>query len=112
MQNLLDQINTDAPDAEHIVATQDYGSEAETETSGTFSIHIIPPHDTTADAPERAYRLDQIIPRGERPYLLNILDDIDNKKKYPSFVANRMHQLKSQVNCVRLFYIIFFVFVQ
>jgi A49-like RNA polymerase I associated factor len=97
MQNLFEQRNTEAPNSEHIGITQDDGSEAETETSGSLNFQIIPPHDPTADVPEQAYPLDQIIPRGERPYLLNILDDINNKKNYPSFVANRMHQLKSQV---------------
>ncbi|XP_078172941.1 DNA binding / DNA-directed RNA polymerase [Carex rostrata] len=96
MQNLYEQINNDTPDAEHIGVTQDYGSEAEIEAGGSSNFQIIPPHDPTADAPQRAYPLDQIIPWGERPYLMNILDDIDNKRKYPSFVANRMHQLESQ----------------
>ncbi|KAJ3697035.1 hypothetical protein LUZ61_000740 [Rhynchospora tenuis] len=95
MQNLMEQVNNDEPEPEHIGATQNYESEVETEAGGSLGFQIIPPHDLTADAPERAYPLDQIIPRGERPYLLNILDDVKNKNKYPSFVANRMHKLKS-----------------
>lgn len=120
MQNLYEQINNDTPDPEHIGVTQDYGSEAEIEAGGSSNFQIIPPHDPTADAPQRAYPLDQIIPWGERPYLMNILDDIDNKRKYPSFVANRMHQLESQVKFMVLcyhfilfsFFSLFFVFLQ
>ncbi|KAJ4814499.1 DNA-directed RNA polymerase I subunit rpa49 [Rhynchospora pubera] len=95
LQNLMEQMNNDEPQPEHISATQNYESEVENEAEGSLGFQIIPPHDLTADAPERAYPLNQIIPRGERPYLLNILDDLKNKKKYPSFVANRMHKLNS-----------------
>ncbi|CAL9752923.1 unnamed protein product [Musa acuminata subsp. burmannicoides] len=59
----------------------------------------IPPYDASADTPEKAYLLDEIIPKGERVHLLDILDDLHSgtdipSKSYPSFVFNRMHKLR------------------
>ncbi|XP_072991748.1 DNA-directed RNA polymerase I subunit rpa49 [Typha latifolia] len=58
----------------------------------------IPPYDPSADAPERVYLLDEIIPKGERIYLMDILEDWHSGedislKPYPSFVSNRIHKL-------------------
>lgn len=59
----------------------------------------IPPHNPSADTPERAYLIDEIIPKGERAYLLDILEalhsgvDLD-LKPYPSFVSNRLYKLR------------------
>lgn len=64
------------------------------------SIHRnIPPYDPNADTPEKVYCLDEIIPKGERAHLLDILEDLHSgidisTKCYPSFVYNRVHQLR------------------
>lgn len=59
----------------------------------------IPPHDLSANTPEKAYLLDEIIPKSERAYLLDILENLQNgedlaSKSYPSFVYNRIHKLR------------------
>ncbi|KAF9593280.1 hypothetical protein IFM89_021036, partial [Coptis chinensis] len=58
----------------------------------------IPPHDTIADTPERAYPLDQIILSAEWDHLLNILEHMQSGTKispdaYPSYVCNRIDKL-------------------
>ncbi|RWW27373.1 hypothetical protein GW17_00008198 [Ensete ventricosum] len=68
----------------------------------------IPPYDASADTPEKAYRLDEIIPKGERVHLLDILDDLHSgtdipSKSYPSFVFNRMHKLREIQKLLRMF---------
>lgn len=70
----------------------------------------IPPHDLSAVEPEKAYLLDDIILKGERDYLFDILELFDSgigenstfweENYYPSFVVNRIHNLKEiQVCC-------------
>lgn len=72
-------------------------------------VHNIPPHDLTADKPEHAYLLDEIIPKSEHPYLYDILDILrsgvaDNSSSYwednfyPSFVSHRVYGLKEIKN--------------
>ncbi|OIV97280.1 hypothetical protein TanjilG_07032 [Lupinus angustifolius] len=72
----------------------------------------IPPYDTTADTPQKAYVLDKIILKGEWDYL----DDIYNTlhvgeadfSAYPIFVHNRIQRLrniqdeseKKQLSCI------------
>lgn len=59
----------------------------------------IPPHDLSANTPEKAYLLDEIIPKAERAYLLDILENLQygedlESKSYPTFVYNRIHKLR------------------
>ncbi|XP_010937236.1 DNA-directed RNA polymerase I subunit rpa49 [Elaeis guineensis] len=59
----------------------------------------IPPHDRSANTSEKAYLLDEIIPKAERPYLLDILENLQYgedlaSKSYPTFVYNRIHKLR------------------
>ncbi|XP_008783442.1 DNA-directed RNA polymerase I subunit rpa49 [Phoenix dactylifera] len=59
----------------------------------------IPPHDRSANTPEKAYLLDEIMPRAERAYLLDILENLQYgedlaSKSYPAFVYNRIHKLR------------------
>lgn len=57
----------------------------------------IPPYDPTADTSEKAYILDEIIPRSMRQHLLQIIDHFESgefsSKGYGSFVSNRVHKL-------------------
>ncbi|KAK9142158.1 hypothetical protein Syun_011558 [Stephania yunnanensis] len=58
----------------------------------------IPPHDTTATIPEKAYPLEKIIYEGEFRYVLDFLERVESENKieasvYPSFVCNRAHKL-------------------
>ncbi|KAK9089428.1 hypothetical protein Scep_028510 [Stephania cephalantha] len=58
----------------------------------------IPPHDTTATIPEKAYPLEKIIYEGEFRYVLDFLERVESETKieasvYPSFVCNRAHKL-------------------
>eukprot|EP00262_Sarcandra_glabra_P020166 TRINITY_DN7934_c0_g1_i3.p1 TRINITY_DN7934_c0_g1~~TRINITY_DN7934_c0_g1_i3.p1 ORF type:complete len:301 (+),score=59.03 TRINITY_DN7934_c0_g1_i3:1109-2011(+) len=65
----------------------------------------IPPHDSTATMPEKAYLLDKIILKGEWDYLMDVLDLMQSgrdtaltskvweENAYPSFVCNRIHKL-------------------
>ncbi|PIA49292.1 hypothetical protein AQUCO_01300267v1 [Aquilegia coerulea] len=63
----------------------------------------IPPHDSTACTPEKAYPVDQIVFRGHRGIqgmrsLLGILHRVNSGAEispdaYPSFVCNRVHKL-------------------
>ncbi|KAF9594540.1 hypothetical protein IFM89_033510 [Coptis chinensis] len=66
----------------------------------TVGIHSrnIPPHDTIAVTPERAYPLDQIILSAEWDHLLDILEHMQSGTKispdaYPSYVCNRIDKL-------------------
>ncbi|XP_074583904.1 uncharacterized protein LOC141839939 [Curcuma longa] len=59
----------------------------------------IPPHDLSADTPDKAYHLDEIIPIIERDDLFDILEVVESEtaissKNYPHFVHNRMHKLR------------------
>lgn len=87
----------------------DMNDEALKDTKATIGPNI-PPHDLSAVTPEKAYLLDEIIQKGERDYLFDILDllhsGIGEKPKYweenyyPSFVVNRIPKLKEiQVYC-------------
>ncbi|KAG6493673.1 hypothetical protein ZIOFF_048666 [Zingiber officinale] len=59
----------------------------------------IPPHDLSADTPDKAYHLDEIIPIIERDDLFDILEALESgtdisPKSYPTFVYNRRHKLR------------------
>ncbi|ONK75163.1 uncharacterized protein A4U43_C03F14010 [Asparagus officinalis] len=85
----------------------DMNDEALKDTKATIGPNI-PPHDLSAVTPEKAYLLDEIIQKGERDYLFDILDllnsGIGEKPKYweenyyPSFVVNRIPKLKEVQN--------------
>ncbi|KAF9593566.1 hypothetical protein IFM89_024200 [Coptis chinensis] len=81
----------------------------------TVGIHSrnIPPHDTIAVTPERAYPLDQIILSAEWDHLLDILEHMQSGTKispdaYPSYVCNRIDKLmeikdeeeKKKLSCI------------
>lgn len=57
----------------------------------------IPPYDPTADTSEKAYLLDEIIPKSMRQHLLQIVDHFESgefsSKGYGSFVSKRVHKL-------------------
>ncbi|KAF8673362.1 hypothetical protein HU200_048922 [Digitaria exilis] len=61
-------------------------------------VRNIPPYDPTADTSEKAYLLDEIIPKNVRQHLLQILDHLESgeisSKGYGSFVLNRVHKLQ------------------
>ncbi|KAF8379204.1 hypothetical protein HHK36_028633 [Tetracentron sinense] len=68
------------------------------ESAGAYTARNIPPHDSTATTPEKAYPLEKIILKGEWDYLLDVLELIQSEaeidtKAYPSFVCNRFHKL-------------------
>ncbi|OVA10366.1 RNA polymerase I associated factor [Macleaya cordata] len=68
------------------------------ESAGTYTARNIPPHDSTATTPEKAYPLDKIIFQGEWDSLLDVLDYVQSEEQlasnaYPSFVCNRAHKL-------------------
>lgn len=58
----------------------------------------IPPYDPTADTSEKAYLLDEIIPKNMRQHLLEIVNHFESGeiffKGYGSFVSKRVHKLK------------------
>ncbi|PIA59672.1 hypothetical protein AQUCO_00400516v1 [Aquilegia coerulea] len=59
----------------------------------------IPPHDSTAVTPEKAYPIDRIIFPGEWNSLLDVLELVQSKadiapSTYPIFVCNRIHKLR------------------
>ncbi|KAJ4980652.1 hypothetical protein NE237_031489 [Protea cynaroides] len=63
-----------------------------------YTARNIPPHDSTAMIPERAYPLDKIIFKGEWDYLLDVLELLQSgaeirPNSHPSFVCNRIHRL-------------------
>ncbi|CAD6253137.1 unnamed protein product [Miscanthus lutarioriparius] len=57
----------------------------------------IPPYDPTADTSEKAYLLDEIIPKSMRQHLLQIIDHFESgefsSKGYGTFVSKRVHKL-------------------
>lgn len=57
----------------------------------------IPPYDPTADTSEKAYLLDEIIPKSMRQHLLQIIDHFESgefsSKGYGGFVSKRVHKL-------------------
>ncbi|OVA12021.1 RNA polymerase I associated factor [Macleaya cordata] len=68
------------------------------ESAGTYMARNIPPHDSTATTPEKAYPLDRIILKQEWDSLLDILEYVQSEEQlasntYPSFVCNRVHKL-------------------
>ncbi|KAJ0987451.1 hypothetical protein J5N97_005807 [Dioscorea zingiberensis] len=72
------------------------------EASEVKAVRNIPPHDISADTPEKAYLLDEIILPGERRHLMDILEMVQSdtafgssikfweENGYPSFVYNRI----------------------
>jgi len=69
----------------------------------------IPPHDLSAVTPEKAYLLDEIILKGERDYLFDILELLHSgvsekatfweENYYASFAVNRIPKLKEIEVC-------------
>uniref|UniRef100_K3ZI54 DNA-directed RNA polymerase I subunit rpa49 n=1 Tax=Setaria italica TaxID=4555 RepID=K3ZI54_SETIT len=61
-------------------------------------VRNIPPYDPTADTSEKAYLLDEIIPKNMRQHLLEIVDHFESgqisSKGYSSFVSNRVQKLQ------------------
>ncbi|CAO2144774.1 unnamed protein product [Urochloa humidicola] len=61
-------------------------------------IRNIPPYDPTADTSEKAYLLDEIIPKNMRRHLLEIVDHFESgqisSKGYGSFVSNCVQKLQ------------------
>ncbi|CAO2142416.1 unnamed protein product [Urochloa humidicola] len=61
-------------------------------------VRNIPPYDPTADTSEKAYLLDEIIPKNMRRHLLEIVDHFESgqisSKGYGSFVSNRVQKLQ------------------
>ena len=57
----------------------------------------IPPYDPTADTSEKAYLLDEIIPKSMRQHLLQIIDHFESgefsSKGYGTFISKRVHKL-------------------
>ncbi|KAL6996295.1 hypothetical protein U1Q18_006428 [Sarracenia purpurea var. burkii] len=69
------------------------------ESASTHNARNIPPHDSSATAPQMAYPLDKIILKGEWDYLSDILELLQVGAEvapdiYPSFVCNRVHLLQ------------------
>ncbi|XP_043699728.1 DNA-directed RNA polymerase I subunit RPA49 isoform X2 [Telopea speciosissima] len=69
------------------------------ENSSLCTARNIPPHDSTATIPEKAYPLENIIFKGEWDYLLDVLELLQSgaelrPNSYPSFVCNRIHRLR------------------
>ncbi|CAN6373028.1 unnamed protein product [Urochloa humidicola] len=64
----------------------------------TVIVRNIPPYDPTADTSEKAYLLDEIIPKNMRRHLLEIVDHFESgqisSKGYGSFVSNRVQKLQ------------------
>jgi DNA-directed RNA polymerase I subunit RPA49 len=62
-------------------------------------VRNIPPYDLTADTSEKAYLLDEIIPKNIRSHLLEILGHLESgefsSKGYGKFVTNRVHKLEN-----------------
>jgi hypothetical protein len=62
-------------------------------------VRNIPPYDLTADTSEKAYLLDEIIPKNIRSHLLEILGHLESgefpSKGYGKFVSNRVHKLEN-----------------
>jgi hypothetical protein len=62
-------------------------------------VRNIPPYDPTADTSEKAYLLDEIIPKNIRSHLLEILGHSESgefsSKGYGKFVSNRVHKLEN-----------------
>jgi len=61
-------------------------------------VRNIPPYDPTADTSEKAYLLDEIIPKTIRHHLLEIVDHFESgeisSKGYGTFVSSRVQKLE------------------
>ncbi|OEL24277.1 hypothetical protein BAE44_0014701 [Dichanthelium oligosanthes] len=73
-------------------------SNANTYSEEPVIVWNIPPHDPTADTSEKAYLLDEIIPKNVRKHLLEIVGHFESgeisSKGYGSFVSNRVQKLQ------------------
>jgi DNA-directed RNA polymerase I subunit RPA49 len=62
-------------------------------------VRNIPPYDITADTTEKAYLLDEIIPRNIQSHLLEILGHLESgefsSNGYGKFVLNHVHKLEN-----------------
>lgn len=91
---------------------------------GTSNIHAndgresvivrnIPPYDPTAATSEKAYLLDEIIPKNMRQHLLEILDHFESgqisSKGYSSFVSNRVQKLQELEVIIYIFGMCFLI---
>ncbi|XP_039144378.1 DNA-directed RNA polymerase I subunit RPA49 [Dioscorea cayenensis subsp. rotundata] len=80
--------------------------EEASEVAKPKAVPNIPPFDITADTPEKAYLLDEIILPGERRHLIDIFEMVQSgvafdssvqfweENGYPSFVYNRIYKLR------------------
>ncbi|KAM0952993.1 putative RNA polymerase I associated factor, A49 [Dioscorea sansibarensis] len=80
--------------------------EGASEVAKPKAVPNIPPFDITADTPEKAYLLDEIILPGERRHLIDVFEMVQSgvafnssvqfweENGYPSFVYNRIHKLR------------------
>ncbi|CAL4986527.1 unnamed protein product [Urochloa decumbens] len=68
------------------------------DTQEPVIVRNIPPYDPTADTSEKAYLLDEIIPKNMRQHLLEIVGHFESgqisSKGYGSFVSNRVQKLQ------------------
>ncbi|CAL4979673.1 unnamed protein product [Urochloa decumbens] len=68
------------------------------DTQEPVIVRNIPPYDPTADTSEKAYLLDEIIPKNMRQHLLEIVDHFESgqisSKGYGSFVSSRVQKLQ------------------
>ncbi|XP_058108766.1 uncharacterized protein LOC131251822 isoform X1 [Magnolia sinica] len=95
------------PEAQREIESKIEGVEINKEALERVSAEVgnIPPHDTTATTPEKAYPLDKIILKGEWDHLSDVMELMQSgantasavefwrKDTYPSFVCNRIHKL-------------------
>ncbi|WOK93285.1 hypothetical protein Cni_G01980 [Canna indica] len=94
----LDQQRTDQEHLESINLVVDGENEVLEDTVQSVERNI-PPYDPSANTPEKAYRLEEIILKIERDHLFDILEVLHSEadfssKNYPSFVFNRIPKLK------------------
>ena len=68
-----------------------------TDSQASMTFRNIPPYDPAADTSEKAYLLDEIIPKNIRAHLLDIMRHFESgefaSKGYGSFVSNRVNKL-------------------
>lgn len=68
-----------------------------TDTQASMNVRNVPPHDPAADTSEKAYLLDEIIPKNIRAHLLDIVGHFESgefaSKGYGKFVSNRVNKL-------------------
>ncbi|KAJ6809540.1 DNA-directed RNA polymerase I subunit rpa49 [Iris pallida] len=99
----LQQLSGVGTEQEHLEYTNKINDEA-LEDNNEAATPNIPPHDLSADAPEKVYLLDEMILKSERNHLFDILEILQSgfgektkfweENYYPSFVVHRLHMLR------------------